>query len=165
MGKALAPHPLFSQLLTKLLGAILLVIVLATFIVWVAIDFFALDYFAGMLDKYKVPKKNEVLEMFLKAAHRGLVWASLGALVLGLALSVLLIRMILSPLYQMIGITGKIAHGDYTSRIRITSRDEIGELGAAFNAMTDNLQRIELLRKKMVIDVAHELRGPLTNIR
>ncbi|MEJ7668588.1 MAG: ATP-binding protein [Casimicrobiaceae bacterium] len=165
MGKALPPRLLFSRLSTKLLGAVALVIVVATFIVWVAIDFFALEYFADLLDKYKVPKKNEVLKMFLEAAHRGLIWASLGALILGLALSVLLIRMILGPLYQMIGITGKIAHGDYTPRIRITSRDEIGELGAAFNAMTDNLQRIEQLRKKMVIDVAHELRGPLTNIR
>jgi len=161
----LATRPLFSQLLAKLLGGVALVIVLAAFIVWVAIDFFAVDYFADMLDKYKVPKKNEVLKMFLESAHRGLVWASVGALVLGLALSVLLIRMILGPLFQMIGITGKIACGDYTARVRIASRDEIGELGAAFNAMTDNLQRIEHLRKKMVIDVAHELRGPLTNIR
>ena len=161
----MATRPLFSQLSTKLLGVIALVIVLATFIVWVSIDYFAIDYFASLLDKYKVPKKNEVLEMFLEAAHRGLMWASLGALVLGLFLGFLVIRMILSPLYQMIGITGKIAHGDYTPRVRIASRDEIGELGAAFNAMTDNLQRIEQLRKKMVVDVAHELRGPLTNIR
>jgi len=161
----LTPRSPFSQLSAKLLGIIALVIVLATFIVWVAIDFFAIDYFASLLDKYKVPRKNEVLQMFLDAAHHGLMWASLGALTLGLGLGFLLIRMILGPLYQMIGITGQIAHGDYTSRVRIASRDEIGELGAAFNAMTDHLQRIEQLRKKMVVDVAHELRGPLTNIR
>jgi len=161
----LATRSPFSQLSAKLLGIIALVIMLATFIVWISIDYFAIDYFASLLDKYKVPKKNEVLQMFLDAAHHGLMWASLGALILGLGLGFLLIRMLLGPLYQMIGITGKISQGDYTSRVRIASRDEIGELGAAFNAMTDNLQRIEQLRKKMVIDVAHELRGPLTNIR
>lgn len=31
--------------------------------------------------------------------------------------------------------------------------------------MTDNLERTEQLRKKMVVNVAHELRAPLTNIR
>jgi signal transduction histidine kinase len=47
----------------------------------------------------------------------------------------------------------------------VTSRDEIGELGAAFNAMADGLARTEQLRRGMVADVAHELRTPLTNLR
>jgi signal transduction histidine kinase len=38
-------------------------------------------------------------------------------------------------------------------------------VAAAFNRMVDNLQRLEQLRKTMIIDVAHELRTPLTNMR
>lgn len=161
----MAPNALFSRLLTKLLAVIALALVLATVIVWAAIDFFALEHFSGLLDQYQVPKKDEVMEMFLDAAHRGVILAGLGALTLGLVSSFLLIRVILGPLYQMIGVTRNIAQGDYATRVGIASRDEIGALGASINAMTDNLQRIEQLRKKMVVDVAHELRGPLTNIR
>lgn len=161
----MAPNGLFSRLLTKLLGVIALALLLATVIVWASIDFFAFEHFSGLLDKYQVPDKNEVLDMFLEAAHRGVVLAGLGALALGLGASFLLIRLILSPLYQMIGVTRNIAQGDYSPRVQIVSRDEIGALGASINAMTDNLQRIEQLRKKMVVDVAHELRGPLTNVR
>ncbi len=154
-----------SRLLTKLLAVIAVVIVLGTAGVWASIDYFAADYFADLLEKYHVPKKDEVMKMFLDAAHGGLVWASFLSLALGLVLSFLLIRMILGPLYQMISITRKVASGDYTPRVLISSEDEIGELGRSFNAMTDNLQRIEELRKKMMVDVAHELRAPLTNIR
>jgi signal transduction histidine kinase len=55
--------------------------------------------------------------------------------------------------------------GDLTRRVRVQSRDEIGELAHAFNAMADGLTRLEQGRRRMVTDVAHELRTPLTNLR
>jgi signal transduction histidine kinase len=55
--------------------------------------------------------------------------------------------------------------GDFSQRVEVNSKDEVGELARTFNAMADDLNRIEELRKKMVADVAHELRTPLTNIR
>jgi two-component system, OmpR family, sensor histidine kinase BaeS len=61
--------------------------------------------------------------------------------------------------------TQKIAMGDYTARVRISSRDEFGELAKAFSQMAESLQKLEQLRKKMMIDVAHELRTPLSNMR
>ncbi|MEO5765762.1 MAG: ATP-binding protein [Casimicrobiaceae bacterium] len=154
-----------SGLLAKLLGVIALVIALVTAIVWSSIDFFAFNYFSTLLDEYHVPQKTEVTEMFLDAAHRGLTAAGLVSLALGLGAGYVLIRMILRPLYQMIAVTRRIAKSDYTSDVMAESADEIGELGKAFNAMTDNLQQTEKLRRQMVIDVAHELRAPLTNIR
>lgn len=154
-----------STLLTKLLAVMAFVIVLGTAIVWLSIDYFAADYFRDLLEQYNVPKKEEVMDMFLDAAHGGLMWASVLSLIFGIALSFLLIRMLLGPLHQMIAITRGIAAGDYTPRVQVSSEDEIGELGRSFNVMTDNLQRIEELRKKMVVDIAHELRAPLTNIR
>jgi len=103
--------------------------------------------------------------MFLDATHRYLVWASLFALVLSGVLSLLLTKRVLSPLSQMTRIAGKLISGDYTERIHISSKDEVAQVAAAFNRMVDNLQRLEQLRKTMIIDVAHELRTPLTNMR
>jgi signal transduction histidine kinase len=103
--------------------------------------------------------------MFLEAAHRYLIWATVATLILAAILSVLLTKRVLRPLSQMIGTAGKIAAGDYTDRVKSRSTDEIGELAEAFNWMADSLQRIEQLRKNMVVDVAHELRTPLTNMR
>ena len=153
------------ELLPKLLAVIACMIALGIAIVWLSIDYFALDYFSALLEKYDVPKRAEVMDMFLTSSHRGLLWASLASLVASLAAGYVLIKMILGPLYQMILVTRRVSAGDYTPRIQVSSKDEIGELGKAFNTMTDNLQRIEELRKRMVIDLAHELRAPLTNMR
>jgi len=154
-----------SRLLPKLAAVIVLVIMVYTAVVWWSVDYFALGYFSDLLEKYHVPKKAEVMDMFLQSAHKGLIWASLISLTLGLVLGVVLIKMILGPLHQMIAITRTIAAGDFTRRVQSSPNDEIGELSRAFNTMADSLQRIEELRKRMVVDLAHELRAPLTNIR
>ena len=134
-------------------------------IAWLAIDFVAFGYFSRLLNEYNIPNKHKIMQMFLDATHRYLVGTGFAALSLALFLGFWLIKMILRPLYQMITITRKIAEGDYTAKVQVPSGDEVGELGKAFNAMTDSLRRIELLRKNMVVDIAHELRAPLTNIR
>ncbi len=154
-----------NRLVVKLVGIKALGMVIALTIVWLWIDFFALDDFSSLLDRFHVPQKQEILRIFLESAHRSLVWAGLIACAISLSLGFFLIRIVLGPLHQMIDVTAKVAKGDFTSRVQILSDDEIGELGSTFNAMADNLERTEQLRKKMVVDVAHELRAPLTNIR
>jgi signal transduction histidine kinase len=153
-----------SRLLRKFLLIIVLVIALAMLIVWLAIDLFAADYFSFLMEKYNLPKE-EVQPIFLAAAHRYIIRAAFVALVLAVLLSFLLIKRVLRPVYQMGVVTGKIARGDYTVRVRVTSADEIGELAKSFNGMADSLERFERLREDMVANVAHELRAPLTNMR
>jgi two-component system, OmpR family, sensor histidine kinase BaeS len=50
-------------------------------------------------------------------------------------------------------------------RVPVTSNDEIGNLAAAFNDLSERREIVERQRKSMVSDVAHELGTPLTNIR
>jgi signal transduction histidine kinase len=66
---------------------------------------------------------------------------------------------------RMTGITGQIAAGDFSARVPADTRDEVGQLASAFNLMAASLEKIERLRRTLMIDVAHELRTPLTNIR
>ena len=55
--------------------------------------------------------------------------------------------------------------GDRNARVDVRSRDEIGQLARAFNAMSETRRQAEDLRRRMVGDIAHELRTPLTNLR
>jgi two-component system sensor histidine kinase BaeS len=153
-----------NRLLWKLLGINILVIGFVIIIVWLAVDYLAAGYFMTLMEKYNISPTSSH-QMFLGAVHRYLVWASLGALVLAVGFSFLLMRRILHPLMQMTEITRKISSGDYSARVPVKSRDEVGQLALAFNRMAGSLQKIEQLRKTMMIDVAHELRTPLTNIR
>jgi signal transduction histidine kinase len=153
-----------SRLLWKLLGINLVIIGIVILVLWFTIDYLAADYFMLLMKKYNI-SPTDTHQMFLHAVHRYLLWASIAALGLAVISGLLLMRRVLAPLAQMTEVTGKIASGDYTGRVRISSADEVGRLAMAFNRMADSLQRIEQLRKTMVIDVAHELRTPLTNMR
>lgn len=151
---------LWKLLLINILPVIGIIIV----IIWLAIDQLAADYFMTLMDKYEV-SPTETHQMFLSAVHRYLLWAFGLALVLALVLSYLLTRKVLRPLSQMAAISGQFAKGNFNARVAVTSGDEVGRLGRAFNHMADNLAELEQLRKNMVADVAHELRTPLTNLR
>lgn len=50
-------------------------------------------------------------------------------------------------------------------RVPVTTHDEIGRLAAAFNDLAERRERVEVQRKAMVSDVAHELRTPLSTMR
>jgi two-component system sensor histidine kinase AtoS len=67
-----------------------------------------------------------------------------------------------------------VASGDLDRRLPVTSRDEVGRLAGAFNAMTESLHRTldELTRKEALAavgefasELAHEVRNPLTSMR
>jgi signal transduction histidine kinase len=153
-----------NRLLWKLLGINVLVIVVVILIVWLAIDYLASDYFMKLMKDYNI-SPTEVHEMFLAATHQALLWASFATLALAAILSVLLMKKVLHPLTDMIGVTRRISSGDYSARVQVSSRDELAQMAVSFNRMAESLQKIEQLRKKMVVDVAHELRTPLTNMR
>jgi signal transduction histidine kinase len=152
------------SLLWKLLGINILVIVFVIIIVWLAINTLAADYFVTLMEKYNISPTSSH-EMFVSSVHRYLIWASLAAILLAVALSFLLVKRVLGPLTRMMSITREIASGDYSGRVPVATRDEVGQLAGAFNSMAESLQRIEQLRKTMTVNVAHELRTPLTNMQ
>ena len=66
-----------------------------------------------------------------------------------------------SPLREMTHAARGMARGDYSARAATTSRDEIGELAAAFNQMAHDLGTVDQERRDLVATVSHELRTPL----
>jgi signal transduction histidine kinase len=55
-----------------------------------------------------------------------------------------------------------LAHGDYTLRVRASSRDEVGQLAEAFNQMAADLAAADRQRRDLIANVSHELRTPIT---
>jgi two-component system sensor histidine kinase BaeS len=57
-----------------------------------------------------------------------------------------------------------MTQGQVEQRVKVTSDDEIGKLASAFNLMSQEVTRVNQLRKQMTADIAHDLRTPLTVI-
>ncbi|GAB6153598.1 hypothetical protein JCM17380_23480 [Desulfosporosinus burensis] len=87
------------------------------------------------------------------------------ALLFGIILSYFTSRQLVAPLRRLMQAANRIGHGHLDERVDLRSKDEVGQLANAFNAMADNLDRQETLRKQFTADIAHELRTPLTSIK
>ncbi|CAM4119671.1 histidine kinase [Bacillus manliponensis] len=72
---------------------------------------------------------------------------------------------ITKPLSQMEHVANNMAVGDFSERIVISSDDEIGRLGKAFNKMATALEKEDVQRKEFLANVSHELRTPLSYIK
>lgn len=81
------------------------------------------------------------------------------AIVLGSAL--LLAHGMTRPLREMTEAADLMARGDYSRRVRATSRDEVGRLAEAFNRMAADLDTADRARRELVANVSHELRTPI----
>jgi len=152
------------RLIVKLLAVHLVVIGFVLVVVWFAIDTLAAGYFVTLMKKYNI-SPGPAHTMFVGAVHRYLVWACLGAALLALILSFLMMRRVLAPLTRMTEISREIAAGRFDVKVPVNRADEVGQLARAFNQMAASLEKLERLRRDLMIDVAHELRTPLTNIR
>jgi len=99
----------------------------------------------------------------------------IGGAILALGLSAIvafaLRRFILRPVEDVTRATEAVAGGDLTVRVRSPRQDELGRLGRAFNAMTEQLQgrTADLQRSNRDLEdyaavASHDLQGPLATI-
>ena len=109
-----------------------------------------------------IPRSME--DQFFTSVSLSLVITGLGTIFIAIVLSWSFSRSIVRPTRKMIAITKEIADGNYSKRVDIRSRDELGDLAMALNKMAEGLEKIESMRKELVSNVSHELATPLTNI-
>ncbi len=119
---------------------------------------------------YVTPKSSselsfESLQVLFRTIGLYFLWGGLIAAAVALAVTFFLSRRILAPVRALTDAANRLGRGDFTQRVEVKDRSELGELASTFNAMASDLERAEKLRRNMVADVAHELRTPLSNIK
>ena len=111
-------------------------------------------------------------------AKQTLTWymLSTAVLVIGLValISHLIGRNLTNPIKVLVDSTARVATGDLDEQCELKTHDEIGDLAAAFNQMTQDLKksRDQLIQAerlatagKMSASFAHEIRNPLSSMR
>jgi signal transduction histidine kinase len=110
------------------------------------------------------PGFNPQEAQFLQRTNEALIYAILGALLVALVIGILLAWTLTGPLQALTQAAQSITQGRLEQQVRVSSDDEIGQLAAAFNRMSQEVARVNQLRRQMTADIAHDLRTPLTVI-
>lgn len=69
------------------------------------------------------------------------------------------------PIRRVTNAARALKEGDYSARTGMKGNDEIARLGAMFDQMADAVETNRKLERRLVTDVAHELRTPLMAIQ
>ena len=99
---------------------------------------------------------------FLDGLGQTLIIAGAAGVLLAIILSGLFTRQIVRPLDKVASAARRVAGGDLSQRVETKGSSELAELGRSFNTMAATLNRDRETRQKMVADIAHELRTPLS---
>jgi signal transduction histidine kinase len=94
-----------------------------------------------------------------------LLLAGAGGTLLAVALSFLLARRLTRPIGELSAATRRLAAGQGAVAVPVHGNDELAELGAAFNEMSQELASARQSQSRFLESVSHELRTPLTSIR
>ena len=113
--------------------------------------------------------RRELVKLENSLVQTGIIVAAAGIL-LGIALSWWAAARVTRPMHRLAESAGRVAAGDWTTTVDVSSADEIGTLARAFNRMTGELvaQRERLVQAERVAAwrelarrLAHELKNPL----
>jgi signal transduction histidine kinase len=108
---------------------------------------------------------GQVSDRFIDRVRTALLVGGIAALLAALLLAALVVGSVTRPLRRLRDAARRLASGDFSHRVEITAPAEAAELGTSFNHMAEALERDKEARHRLLADIAHELRTPLSVIQ
>jgi len=81
-----------------------------------------------------------------------------------MGLSFLLARHLTNPLRRMEAAAERLGKGDFSARVPLDRKDELGRLAGTFNRMAGRIETLVESQQRLLRDVSHELRSPLARL-
>lgn len=110
------------------------------------------------------PVPTEIQEEYDRALTGALVVATAIGLLIALALGFLFTRRLLRTLNEVTDGARQLAEGHYKTRVQEPREAELADLAQSVNTLANSLDRTEQTRARLVSDLAHEIRNPLSTI-
>jgi len=154
---------------TRLLVAQAMVLVAMSLTAWLVASSVGPGIFRGHLERggvtHTAAESEHVEEAFVDSLLLALLAALLIAILLALAVTWYLSRRVQLSIGRVVISATEVADGDYTSRIPSPGLgSEFDQLAGTFNALAERLDATETTRRRMLADLAHEMRTPLATL-
>ncbi len=120
---------------------------------------------AGMMGQHRLEVTAEIEASFRNSLTNALIIAGLAATLAAGVVSWFVSNRIVRPIRALVTLSQRIAGGHYEQRLRLDTGDELAELVENFNRMAASLAETEVMRQRLLGDVTHELKTPLTSIK
>ena len=106
-------------------------------------------------------REDALVSITRKTVINSSIWVLLAAVIAAYFITEKMVK----PLKNMTSAAKKFAKGDFTARVSVDDRkDEVAELGRAFNNMAESLDSLEKMRNSFLANISHDLRTPMTTI-
>lgn len=92
-------------------------------------------------------------------------FTALAMILISALLSIPLASRIVRPLLTVNKAVGEISGGNYSHRVNVNRRDEIGDLANNINSLGVSLEKNRDARQRWIAEISHELRTPLAVLR
>lgn len=96
--------------------------------------------------------------------RRQLLVVSAGLILAVSLVSFFLARTFTKPIFNIEETVRQLAKGNFSAVPSVRRKDELGSLSNSVKVLSEELQRIDILRKEVIANVSHELRSPLALI-
>lgn len=131
-------------------------------VLYVAVPVFAFQRVAGVV--MFSASINSVMEN-IKEVQWQLITIFLFIGIIITLISFMVATYINRPIGKLTRAVNRMAKGDLSTRVKIYTKDEIGQLAQAFDKMGHELERYDKRLKSFVANASHELRSPLSSIK
>jgi len=136
---------------------------------YVAVPYLINNEIAGVI-RLAIPLND--LESQIRVIYRAVLIGGICAAIMVFIVGFFISKSITNPIREMEKIAQSISRGDFSKKINLKTKDELGSLAKSFNRMADNLQaqidnlkKMDKVRTDFVANVSHELKTPLTSIK
>lgn len=102
---------------------------------------------------------------FIHSVNKWIWITGIGTALVAAVAGTLFARKITAPLKELESAAKKITHGDLASRVAVETGDEIGEVAKSFNSMARSIEKNNELKRRLLADIVHEIKTPLTVVR
>lgn len=101
----------------------------------------------------------------IRAAHDRLVGALVGCIAIVVLLAHAVLRAAIRPVEWLREGFARLSRGDLAVSVERRSNDEFGILTDDFNHMVEQVREMVTARDRLLLDVSHELRSPITRLK